>query len=50
MWNTLLIHGGRLAAHYLKGFESALGWGMAGLTGLFVAWYGWRVITWKPRD
>lgn len=50
VWNTLLIHGGRLVARYLKGFESALGWGMVALTGGFVLWYLWRVARWSPRD
>jgi membrane protein DedA with SNARE-associated domain len=50
VWNTLLIHGGRLAAQYLGGFEGALGWGLVALTAGFVIWYIWRVATWKPRD
>jgi len=50
VWNTLLIHGGRLAAHYLRGFEDVLGWAMLALTLGFVAWYLWRVATWQPRE
>jgi membrane protein DedA with SNARE-associated domain len=50
VWNTLLIHGGRLAAPYLDRFESALGWIMAGLLAIGLGWYGWRVVTWRPRD
>jgi len=50
VWNTLLIHGGKLLARYLARFESVLGWSLAALTGGFVLWYLWRVATWKPRD
>ncbi|HET9628960.1 MAG TPA: DedA family protein [Novosphingobium sp.] len=50
VWNTLLIHGGRLIAGYLAGFESVVGWSLATLTGGFVAWYVWRVATWSPRE
>ncbi|WP_298197811.1 DedA family protein [Novosphingobium sp.] len=50
VWNTLLIHGGRLVAQYLSAFEDVIGYAVVGLTGLFVVWYLWRVITWRPRD
>jgi len=49
VWNTLLIHGGRLAARYLKGFEDVLGWGFLALMAGFIGWYAWRVATWKSR-
>jgi membrane protein DedA with SNARE-associated domain len=50
VWNTLLIHGGRLIARYMKGFEAAIGWSILALTAAFVLWYVWRVATWAPRD
>ncbi len=49
VWNTLLIHGGRLAAPYLDRFEFALGWIMVGLLAIGLGWYGWRVVTWRPK-
>jgi membrane protein DedA with SNARE-associated domain len=49
VWNTLLIHGGRLVARYLGGFEGALGWGLVALMAGFVGWYLWRVARWTPR-
>jgi len=49
LWNTLLIHGGRLVARYMAGVMDLLGYTIFGLTGLMVVWYVWRVITWKPR-
>jgi len=49
VWNTLLIHGGRLLARYMSGIEEYLGWGIAALTLGAVLWYGWRVATWRPR-
>lgn len=49
VWNTLLIHGGRLLAQYLSGIEHWLGWGVLAMTAAFVLWYIWRVVTWKPR-
>ncbi len=50
VWNTLLIHGGRLAAGYLDKAQNALGWGVFGLLVVIIVWYFWRVITWKERD
>lgn len=50
VWNTLLIHGGRLIEHHLATFEGAIGYAIIGMTGLGVAWYVWRVINWRPRS
>jgi len=50
VWNTLLIHGGRLVAHYLAEFDGLIGWSIAAMTAGFVIWYLWRVATWSPRD
>lgn len=49
VWNTLLIHGGRLIAGYLAAFEDVIGYSILALTVGFVLWYLWRVATWKPR-
>ena len=49
VWNTLLIHGGRLLAGYAKDAQDMLGWLILGLTAGFVVWYAWRVITWNRR-
>ena len=48
VWNTLLIHGGRLAARFAW-FERWLGYGVLALTAGIIAWYLWRVATWKRR-
>ncbi len=50
VWNTLLIHGGRLLAHYLEGAKDAMSWTVIGLTAATLLWYAWRVITWKKTD
>lgn len=50
VWNTLLIHGGRLVGRYLSAFSDAIGYGVLAMTGLFVLWYLWRVVTWRPRS
>lgn len=49
VWNTLLIHGGRLVEHYLATFEDAIGYAIVGLSGVALAWYLWRVIRWRPK-
>ena len=50
VWNTLLIHGGRLVARYLAAFEDVIGYAVIALTALVIAWYLWRVATWQPRS
>jgi len=49
VWNTLLIHGGRLMEHYLAASEGVIGYAIVGLSGLMLAWYLWRIATWRPR-
>jgi len=49
VWNTLLIHGGRFAARFAM-VERWLGYGITALTLGILAWYLWRVATWKPRN
>ncbi|MES2493648.1 MAG: DedA family protein [Pseudomonadota bacterium] len=48
VWNTLLIHGGKLVARH-SGVQQLIGDVVLGLTVAFVLWYVWRVATWKPR-
>jgi len=49
VWNTLLIHGGRMVARF-AGVENLLGDAILVLTAGIIGWYLWRVATWKPRD
>jgi membrane protein DedA with SNARE-associated domain len=49
VWNTILIHGGRMVARF-AGLEKAMGTAILALTVGIVLVYLYRVITWKPRD
>ena len=49
VWNTLLIHGGRMIARF-AGVQQILGDVILGLAAAILAWYIWRVMTWKPRN
>lgn len=49
VWNALLIEGGRRLAPLIEKYDKWAGWAIAGLIGLMLAWYVWRVISWKPR-
>jgi membrane protein DedA with SNARE-associated domain len=48
VWNTVLIHGGRLLARF-SGLQETLGHAILALTAGFIVWYLWRVICWKPK-
>ena len=48
VWNALLIEGGRRLAPYLERYEHAASWAMGGLVAAIVAFYLYRVATWKP--
>jgi membrane protein DedA with SNARE-associated domain len=48
VWNALLIEGGRRLAPYLDRYEHAASWAMGGLIAGIVAFYLYRVATWKP--
>lgn len=50
IWNTLLIWGGTWLAGAIGQYEAAAQWVIAALVVLTLAWYLYRVITWKPRD
>ncbi|ROT95470.1 DedA family protein [Altererythrobacter sp. FM1] len=49
IWNTLLIWGGTWLAGVIGQYENAAQWVIAGLVVLSLIWYGYRVVTWKPR-
>jgi len=48
VWNTLLIHGGRMLARF-SGVEKVLGEAVLVLTVGIFGWYLWRVIRWTPK-
>lgn len=48
VWNTLLIHGGRLLARF-SGVQEVLGDAILALTAGIIFVYLWRVIRWKPK-
>ncbi|MXO58818.1 DedA family protein [Altererythrobacter salegens] len=50
IWNALLIEGGRRIAPLYERYQALAGWLIAGLVAAIVAWYVYRVITWKPRE
>ena len=49
IWNALLIEGGRRLAPLLDKYETYASWGIGIAVALFVLFYIYRVITWKPR-
>lgn len=49
VWNALLIEGGRRLAPLMKEYEAVAGWVVAGFVAAIVAFYVYRVLTWKPR-
>ena len=50
VWNALLIEGGRRLAPLMDSYEAVAGWAVAGFVAAILAFYLFRVITWKPRD
>lgn len=49
IWNTLLIFLGRWAGRAFHETEQWLGWATIAVAALTLAYYLWRVVTWKPR-
>jgi membrane protein DedA with SNARE-associated domain len=49
VWNAALIAGGSWLAQASAGMQGMIGWIVLGTTGLALAAYLWRVITWRPR-
>lgn len=49
IWNALLIEGGRRLAPLLDKYETYASWGIGIAVALFVLFYIYRVVTWKPR-
>lgn len=49
VWNTLLIHGGRLLEKVLRESGAVADAVVIGTSCLALVWYLWRVATWTPR-
>jgi len=50
IWNAILIEGGRRLAPLIERYEAWAGWTILAMLVAMLAWYVWRVITWKPRS
>jgi membrane protein DedA with SNARE-associated domain len=50
LWNMLLVEGGRRLAPLIEKYETVAGWTIAGLFGLILLFYVYRVVTWTPRE
>lgn len=48
IWNAVLIFGGRAAAPLVERFEKLAGYGVVAFVLAGVAFYVYRVVTWKP--
>jgi membrane protein DedA with SNARE-associated domain len=48
-WNVLLIAGGTWLGTYFDKSLEALGWVIAGTAGVGIAFYLWRLFTWRRR-
>jgi membrane protein DedA with SNARE-associated domain len=49
IWNALLIWGGTWLSGVIAQYEKYASWTVIGLVVLGLAFYAWRVATWKPR-
>ena len=50
VWNALLIEGGRRLAPLMDSYEAVAGWAVAGFVAAILAFYLYRVVTWRPRN
>ena len=50
VWNGLLVWGGSKLAGTITQYEAVAGYVIAALIALGIAWYIYRVVTWKPRS
>jgi len=50
IWNAALIMSGKWLSQWLGDSQQVLGYIIIGLIGAGLLWYGWRVVTWKPRS
>jgi membrane protein DedA with SNARE-associated domain len=50
IWNGFLLFGGRALAPLVAQFEDVAGWGVLALVLAGVAFYLYRVVTWKPAS
>ena len=49
IWNAALLFGGQMLAGFLTDYEVIASWVVGGAIALGIAWYAYRVVTWKPR-
>lgn len=49
IWNVALIKGGQWLGHYLADSQDILAWIILGIVAIGLAFYVWRLLTWKPR-
>lgn len=47
VWNTLLLMGGQWLGHRFTEAGQWIGWATLALAAITMAWYFWRVLTWK---
>jgi membrane protein DedA with SNARE-associated domain len=50
VWNALLIEAGRRLAPFIERYETIASWAVGGGCALILAFYLYRVFTWKPRQ
>ncbi len=50
VWNGFLIWGGSKLSGTIERYETFAGYAVGSIIGLGVAWYLYRVATWKPRS
>lgn len=50
IWNMILVESGRRLAPLIERYETVAGWTIGGFFALLIAYYIYRVITWKPRE
>lgn len=48
IWNTILVTGGSALSGLIARYEEVAGWVIVGSIVIGVAWYAYRVATWRP--
>ena len=49
IWNGALIAGGGALSGFVERYDSAASWAVGGFLALGVAWYVYRLVTWRPN-